>query len=43
MYHKNMTSVKVKNDVDNSVDNVEKVIWRSCFCDADVIKSLLTS
>lgn len=33
-----MTCVKVKNDVDNSVDNVENVMWYVCFYDASSLK-----
>ncbi len=37
MYHVEMTGGKYKNDVDNSVDNVENVTWKSRFYDGQVI------
>ena len=38
MYHKKMTYLKVKNDVDNSVDNVENVTQYSAILNASYIK-----
>lgn len=37
MYHKKMTYMKVKNDVDNSVDNVENVTRYSANFNASYI------
>lgn len=38
MYHKKVTCVKLKNDVDNSVDNVENVMWYCAFSDTSSVK-----